>query len=72
MTSSEVAKTIVNTVAAYENASPGVLPPLADKLDSETYNQLTASERQLTEPLSFEYLWYEVTVLPGGEVVVTP
>lgn len=70
--SSEVTKTIVNTVAVYENTSPEVLPPLADKLDSETYNQLTASKRQLTEPLNIEYVWYDVTVLPDGEVIVTP
>lgn len=70
--SSEVTKTIVKTVADYENASPEVLPPLADKLDSETYNKLTAIERHLTEPLNFEYLWYDVTVFPDGEVIVTP
>lgn len=68
----EVTKTIVNTVADYENASPEVLPPLADKLDSETYNQLTAGRPQLTEQLEFQYLWYEVTVKPDGEVNVQP
>ena len=67
-----VTKTIVNTVADYENASPEVLPPLADKLDSETYNQLTAGQPQPTEQLEFEYLWYEVTVEPDGEVTVQP
>ena len=70
--SSEMRKTIVRTVADYENTAPEVLPPLAEKIDSETYQQLLAPERDLTEPLSFEYLWYQVTVLPEGEVVVTP
>lgn len=70
--SSEVTQTIVNTVADYENTSPEVLPPLADKLDAETYNQLTASKRQLTERLEFEYLWYQVTVEPDGEVIFRP
>lgn len=70
--SSEVTKTIVTTVADYENASPDELPPLADKLKAETFQQLIAPESELTEPLSFEYLWYDVTVLPGGEIVVTP
>lgn len=67
-----VTKTIVNAVADYENASREVLPPLADKLDSETYNQLTAGKPQPTEQLEFEYLWYEVTVEPDGEVTVQP
>ena len=68
--SSDATQTIVYTAADYENTSPEVLPPLADKLDSETYNQLTASKRQLTERLEFEYLWYQVTVEPDGEVTV--
>lgn len=68
----EVTKTIVNTVADYENASPEVLPPLADKLDAETYNQLTAGKPQLADRLEFEYLWYELTVEPEGEVTVQP
>ena len=67
-----VAKTIVETVADYEHASPNELPPLEDKLDEKTYQQLTALEGQLSEPLTFEYLFYDITVLPDGEVVVTP
>lgn len=67
-----VTKTIVETVADYEHASPNELPPLEDKLDEKTYQQLTAPEGQLSEPLTFEYLFYDITVLPDGEVVVTP
>lgn len=70
--SSDVTKTIVAAVADYENASPDELPPLADGLEAETLQQLVTPECELTEPLSFEYLWYEVTVLPGGEIVVNP
>lgn len=70
--SSKVTKTIVGTVAEYENASPDELPPLASKLDVTTFQQLTATDSQISEPLSFEYLWYDVTVLPNREVIVTP
>lgn len=70
--SSPATNEIVTTVADYENASPDQLPPLEDNLDSETYHQLVSFESELTEPLTFEYLWYQVTVLPEGEVVVTP
>lgn len=63
---------VVETVADYENASPEELPPLADDIDAETFHQLVSGGSELTEPVRFEYLWYDVTVLPGGEVVVTP
>lgn len=70
--SSTITKTIVETVADQEEASPDELPSLAENLEAETYQQLTASEDKVTEPLTFEYLFYKVTVLPDGEVVVTP
>lgn len=70
--SSDVMNEIVKTVADYENASPGELPPLAEMIDADTFQQLVSSESALTGPLTFEYLWYDVTVLPDGEVVVTP
>lgn len=70
--SSEVTEIIVKTVADYENTSPDDLPPLADKLDTETFQKLTGPDAQRTEPVEFEYLWYDVTVLPDGEVNVTP
>lgn len=70
--SSEVTEIIVKTVADYENTSPDDLPPLADKLDAETFHQLTTPDEEVTEPLEFEYLFYDVTVLPDREVVVTP
>ena len=70
--STDVTNEIVTTVANYENASPTDLPPLEDKLDSETFHQLVSSESELTEPLTFEYLFYDVTVIPDGEVIVTP
>ena len=70
--SSKVTKIIVETVADYEQASPNELPPLEDKLDEKTFQQLTAPECQFSEPLSFEYLWYDITVLPEREVIVTP
>ena len=70
--SSTVTEYIVETVADCENASPDDLPPLVDKLESETFQQLASFESELTEPLTFEYLFYDVTVLPDGEVVVTP
>ena len=69
--SSKVTKTIVETVANYEHAAPNELPPLEDELDEQTYQQLTAPE-ELSEPLSFEYLWYDITVLPEREAIVTP
>lgn len=68
----DVTDEIVATVADYENVSPNDLPPLEDKLDSETYHQLDSVESELTEPLTFEYLFYDVTVLPDGEVIATP
>ena len=34
---SKLTKTIVETVADYEHASPHELPPLEDKLDEKTY-----------------------------------
>lgn len=68
----EVTRTIVQTVAEYENVRPDDLPPLMDTIVAETVRRLTAMESQLTEPVTFEYLWYDVTVLPDGEVVVTP
>lgn len=70
--SSEITKSIVETVAEYENASPENLPPLADKIDSETFHQLTATDCKLPEPIEFTYLWYEITVQPDGGVTITP
>ena len=70
--STDVTNEIVTTVADYENVSPNDLPPLEDKLDSEIYHQLDSVESELTEPLTFEYLFYDVTVLPDGEVIATP
>lgn len=70
--SSEITDHIVKTVADYENTSPDELPPLADKVDAETYHKLAASDGQFNEPLEFEYLWYQVTVQPDGEVAVIP
>lgn len=69
---SEVATTVVETVAERENVGRDDLPPLSDALDGETLERLTGTEVSLTEPLRFEYLWYDVTVLPDEEVVVTP
>lgn len=70
--SSEITKTIVETVAEYENASLENLPSLADKVDSDTFHQLTVTDCELTEPVEFTYLWYEITVQPDGEVTITP
>lgn len=70
--SSKVTKTIVQTVADYENASPDELPALVDKIDAETLNQLVSPESELSEPLIFEYLWYDVIVLPNEAVIVIP
>ncbi|QLD89549.1 hypothetical protein HWV07_11105 [Natronomonas salina] len=69
---SDVARQVVKTVADYENSSLNDLPPLEDKIDSETYHQIASFESELTEPLTFEYLFYDITVLPEGEVIVTP
>lgn len=68
--SSDVTTTIIETVADKENTHAEVLPPLAETLEEETFERLAS--RELEEPLRLEYLWYEVTVLPDGEVVVTP
>lgn len=70
--SSALTNEIVKTVADYEKASPEELPALAEKLNAETFQQLVSPEGELTEPLSFEYLFYDITVLPDGEVIVTP
>ena len=70
--SSSVTEYIVETVTVCENASPDQLPPLAEKIGSETFQQLASFESELTQPLTFEYLFYEVTVLPDGEVSVSP
>lgn len=56
-------------VADRENASPDQLPALEEMIDAKTYQQLIASD-ELTEPLTFKYLFYDVTVLPEGEVIV--
>lgn len=70
--SSKITKSIVEAVAEYEDTSPDNLPPLAEKIDPETFHRITATDSQLTEPISFEYLWYRITVLPDREVVVSP
>lgn len=70
--SGDVPTRIVTTVADYEDVLPTDLPPLEDRLGSETYQQLEAIENKLSEPLTFKYLFYDVTVLPDGEVIVTP
>ena len=70
--SSSVTEYIVTTVADCENAPPDDLPPLAEELNTETFQQLVSFESELTEPLTFEYLYYDVTVLPDGEVIVSP
>lgn len=70
--SADVTNEIVTIVADYEEASTHRLPPLAENIDTETYQQLASPECELTEPLSFEYVWYDVTVLPEEEVIVTP
>lgn len=72
MTGPGVARTIVERVADYEDTIPDQLPSLEDDLASEIFQQLPDAESQLTEPLDFEYLWYDVTVLPDREVIVTP
>lgn len=51
--SSEITDNIVQTVANHEDSSPDDLPPLADKVDAETYHKLAASDGQLDEPLEF-------------------
>lgn len=48
------------------------LPPLAEKRSTETFQQLVSFESELTEPLTFKHLIYDVTVLPDGVVIVTP
>lgn len=70
--SSNLTQTIIETIADYELSSTDELPSLADWLDEEIYEQLTAQEDQLTESLTFEYVWYDITILPNGTVVVTP
>lgn len=69
---SDVAKFVVRSVAELENVAPDDLPPLSTELDGEALERLTDTESPLTEPLTFQYLWYDVTVLPDEEVVVTP
>lgn len=70
--SQDVTESIVRSVAEYENASPEDLPPLAEKIPSNQFDRLTAPESRLSEPMEFEYLWYQVTVHPDSEVTVTP
>ena len=70
--SSDVTKTIVSRVAEYEQCPPEKLPALEEKIDSDTYRQLMSCEDPLHGPLEFEYLWYQVTVEPDGEVTVRP
>lgn len=72
MAQSDVIDEIVSTIADFENAPPDVLPPLADKIDPEAFQQLVSAESELTEPLTFEYLWYDVTVQSNREIIVTP
>lgn len=68
----EATKTVVTTVAEFEQCPPEVLPTLEEIIDSETYRKLTAVDGPPPEPLEFEYLWYQVTVLADGDVIVTP
>lgn len=70
--SSSVKGFIVNAVADCENSAPGDQPLLAEKLDTETYEKLISYKSELNELLTFEYLFYDVTILPDGEVIVTP
>lgn len=69
---SDAIKTIVTTVAEYERCPPEVLPALDEKIDSGTYRQLATITGSRPQALAFEHLWYQVTVLPEGEVIVTP
>lgn len=68
----DVIESIVRSVAEYENVSPEDLPPLEEKIEAGTLRQLGGAERRLSEPLEFSYLFYQVTVQPGGDVTVTP
>ena len=67
-----VTESIVRSVAEYENVSPEELPPLEEKIPLNQFEKLTAPESRLSEPMEFEYLWYQVRVHPDGEVTVTP
>lgn len=69
---SQLTETIVKTVAEYENVSPADLPPLAERIDSETFHQLAATDRHLTESVEFSYLWYQITVDPNERISITP
>lgn len=63
---------IVERVAAHERAEPEELPSLANVVSPDTFARLTTAWADQTEPIEFTYVWYRVTVYPGGEVIVTP
>lgn len=63
---------MVERVAAHERVDPADLPAVADVVPRDIYSCLTGGWSDQTEPIEFTYVWYQVTVYPGGEVVVTP
>lgn len=63
---------VVEQVAAHEQVAPEDLPALADAVPPEAYVRLTTAWDEQTNPIEFTYVWYHVTVYPGGEVIITP
>lgn len=66
-------RTVVEAVAAREGVEPTDLsPPLYTAIDPDVLDTVfpTGRESEGTAKLVFEYLGYEVTVLPDGSVRV--
>lgn len=68
--SSDVPTYIVECVAEAEEVAPDDLPPLAETIPPAAFHRLTGPGGLPPERLEFSYLWYEVTVEPGGDVTI--
>lgn len=66
------AEAVIAEVAEQEETSPDDLPSLSDWVDEQTLDRLTSSWDEISRDIDFTYLWYQITVLPNREVVVTP
>jgi hypothetical protein len=67
---SEVIAAVEEAVAEAESAAPAELPSLREWVATETVRTLEGGLDPGSGPVTFEYLWYRVTVFPPGEVVV--
>lgn len=67
---SEVIVAVEEAVAEAENATPAELPSLEEWVAPGTFRALEGGLDPGSGPVTFDYLWYRVTVFPPSDVVV--